>query len=427
MVEKLKKILKDSGVSSLYFSGEEKKSGRLVVYTGNGFAASQFKKKNVPGVSVVVDSKKYKKCYFGPQELPGDKIPEGVSPRGTPYPSNLFKSKICYPYMTDDEFITHSGNREAVGVINSAFEYFLTGAYYPPVCIIGPSGSGKSALLSNTLINGFGKVGTSSYLNVNTLKGELKANKGAKGMDLSYFFGAKAVGIDSLEEVPLAEDSTWIRNDVVYGSLDRGFGNGSLQFLAFMGDKDAYNRFSSSIPHDALRNRLMERVELVELRHPEKGDHRKIIEDTLGNSLAAPKDKVKFGEVVSCFDNIIPEGSSVWSIKYGYVERVLDAAVKKGGEISIPDIQASLSYQPSLFSSSTVSPQTKFDRIVSKLGYDADRLRSGRGPDELVGQRDNVIRELWGEKVSVSEIARLLEKKQHGTIISRLKVMGLYN
>jgi len=425
MVEKLRKILEDSGVSSLYFSGEEKE-GKLIVYVGNDYAKVQFGKKNVPGVTVISNLEKYKKHRFGPEELPGDKISEGVSSRRTLYPSDFFKSNICYPHMTDDEFIIHSGNREAVDIINSAFEHFLAGAYHPPVCVIGPSGSGKSALLSNALINGFDKLGSSSYLNINTLKSKLNAKGGAKKINLSHFFGAKVVAIDSLEEVPSAENSTWIRNDVVYRSLDRGFGNGSLQFLAFMGDRKDYYLFSDSMPHNALRSRLMERIKPVELRHPEKKDYEKIIKDTLRNSPAAPKDEVEFDEVVSCFDNIIPEGSSLYSVKYGHVQRALDVAVKKGRGIGISDIQASLSYQPSLFNPIPRSPQEKFDNSVRKWGYDAELLINGGRADRLVGMRDNVIRDLREGGVRVSEITRLLGKKQHGTIISRLKYMGLY-
>ncbi|MCD4770947.1 hypothetical protein K8R30_00845 [archaeon] len=426
MVEKLKKILEDSGVSSLYFSGEEKKDGKLIVYVGNDYAASQFRKKNISEVSVVVDSEKYKKCRFGPEEDSKKEDLEGISSRKNLSPSDFFKSRICYPHMTDDEFIIHSGNREAVDVVNSAFEHFLAGAYYPPVCIVGPSGSGKSALVSNALINGLNKVGDSYYLNINTLKSKLTAKRGAKRIDLSYFFGAKVVGIDSIEEVPSSEDSKWIRNNVVYPSLDRGIGNGSLQFLAFMGDVKAYYSFSDSMPHNALRSRLMERVKVVELKHPEKGDHEKIIEDTLRNSLAAPKDEVKFGEVVFYFNSRIPEGSSLYSIKYSHVQEALDVAVKKGGEIGISDIQASLSFQPSLFDPISDSPRAKFDKSVGKWGYGVELLRKGRGSDRLVEMRDNVIRDLWEGGVRVSEIARLLNKKSHVTIIARLKKMDLY-
>jgi DNA replication protein DnaC len=426
MVEELERILKDHKVPSFYFSGEEK-DGERIVYVGNDTAGSLFKKKRIPGITVITDSEKYKEHYFGPKEVLGEKALEKISSEIKLYSSAFSNSKICYPDMTDDNFVVHSGNRGAVNLINSAFEDFLGGAYCRPICIVGPSGSGKTALLSNALLKGLDKVGSSFYLNINTLRSELNAKGGAKKIDLSHFFGAKAVVIDSLEEVPSANNSTWIRNDVVYRSLDRGFGNGSLQFLAFMGDSRDYYSFSDSMPHDALRNRLMERVKLVELRHPEKRDYKKIIEDTLKSSLVAPKDKVKFGEVVSYFNSIIPDGSSLYSIKYGHVQEALDVAAKKKEEIGIPEIKASLSYQPSLFNPNSIGPREKFDNSVRKWGYNAESLIHGGRTDRLVEMRDNVIGDLWEDGIRVSEIARLLNKKSHVTIISRLKKMKLYH
>ena len=265
MVEELEKILGEAGVKPICFSGE-KKEDKYLVYAQNKFAAEHLKRKRIPGITIVANLEEFKKNYFGPDDFPKEEISEETSFKKDLYYPDIGASNIFYPHMNDDEFVIHSGNQRAVDIIDSAFEHFLARAYYPPVCIVGPSGSGKSALLSNALINGLNKVGNSYYLNLNILRSELKAKKGAKKIDLSDFFGAKVVGIDSLEEVPSAKDSNWIRNDVVYRSLDRGFGNGSLQFLAFMGNLKDYYSFSNSMPHDALRNRLMERVKLVELR-----------------------------------------------------------------------------------------------------------------------------------------------------------------
>ncbi|MCK4650139.1 hypothetical protein KAT36_02805 [Candidatus Pacearchaeota archaeon] len=422
MVEKLRKILEDSGVSSLYFSGEEK-GNKFVVYVGNDYAASLLKKRNISGVTVVTNPEKFKNNYFGPKEVLEEKTLEGIFSKKDLYSSDIGKSKICYPNMTDDRFVVHSGNREAVDVVNYSFERFLKGESCDPICILGLTGSGKSSLLSNILIRGLKRGKSSSYLNINGLKSELRAKRGPKGIDLSYFFGADIVGIDSSEMMPLSKFSKWTRG-VMYDSLDRGFGNGSLHLLSFMGDREVHSKFLMSVPHEGLKDRLRG-IEVVELRYPERGEYGMMIESFLAGSPSAPKDKSKFEEVVSYFNSVIPEGLTVRGIAKDYIQRALALAERNNREIEINDIQASLSFQQNLFNPNPNGPHAMFDKILRERGYDAELIRSRGRPAELVEMRDNVIGDLWRSGVTnLSQIGKLVDRK-HGSIINSLRKLGL--
>ena len=422
MVEELEKILRDYKVPSFCFSGEKKGNG-FVVYVGDYYAKKQLGKKKIPGITIVTDLEKYKECYFGPKDSQKNKTLEGASSSVSLYDSDILKSKICYPDMTNDRFIIHSGNAEAVKAMNYSFEKFLKGGQCDPVCILGPSGSGKSSLLSNILVRGLEKGRTSSYFGINELKGELRAKGGAEGIDISYFSGAKIVGVDSLELMPLAEDRKWTR-DLVYGSLGIGFSNGALRVLAFMGDMEAYSRFTKSVPDKVLRGRL-EGSTPVELEYPKKDDHRMIIEEVLMNSGFAPSDKVEFDEIVSYWDKIIPEGSSFWSIDKNYIQGPIRTAEWNQREVNIGDIQASLSYQPSLFNPNSGSPQAELDDILKEEGLDVKLIRDRGQSRKLVGDRDLVIAKLWNRGVTnLSRIAELVNRTP-ANIAHSLKKLGL--
>lgn len=323
--------------------------------------------------------------------------------------------------MTKENFIIHSGNQAAYEKLTFLLE---SPCNQKPICIVGPPGVGKTSLSSNILMQGNKAGFRTAYMNLQRLKRiDMSANKGVKGLALDYFPNSNLTAIDALEELPIKNGSTWMR-DQVYGFVEQGLIPGFLQFLSFTGNLEQYQEFLSQIPHESLKDRL-KLARPIELKYPTGGEHNLFIRKAIENSGIIISSPNELEEMVSSIDLAIPKGDPI-SVR-GIQKYLLDVITppNRKSPITPREVISHLAYQPGIFENTT-NPTTTFDRVVQKKGYDAEVITGESRIKEVIAMKREVIKSLWDSGIkSPSELARLMKFKSPSTVRNHLEFLGL--